>query len=357
MSGITPKTDASSNTPLPSPSHPQSDGSYQRWKIVLHGGAGKVNLKPERELLFRKALNEAVLLGADILNNGGTSLDAVVKVVQYMEDNPLFNAGKGAIYNEDGVVELDASIMDGKTIKGAGVGALKHVKNPIALARAVMDIGVSEDGQPSPVLIVGEGAERFAGENNIEIVRQDYFYVDARHQLYLDARKKKLENEALPPREMRGTVGCVALDNAGNLAAGTSTGGYNFKPTDRIGDSGVIGAGTYADNNTCAISATGAGEYFIRGSYASRVSILMESGLPLQQSMRTALKFVADLGAREKGDAGGGAIGIDKKGNIATEVFNTDAMMRAYIDASGHPQVKIFTDAEEQKTLNATASQ
>jgi len=336
----------------------QSYGSDQKWRIVLHGGAGNIYpLKPGREPLFRKALHEVLLLGADILNNGGTSLDAVVKVVQYMEDNPLFNAGKGAIYNEDGVVELDASIMDGKTVKGAGVGALKHVKNPIALARAVMDIGVAKDGQPSPVLMVAEGAERFAAENNIEIVRQDYFYVDIRHQLYLDARKKKLEQEAIPPREMRGTVGCVALDNAGNLAAGTSTGGYNFKPADRIGDSGIIGAGTFADNNTCAISATGAGEYFIRGSYASRVSIGMENGLPLQRSMETALQFVATLGTRENGDAGGGAIGIDKEGNIATEVFNTSAMMRAYIDASGNPQVKLFTEAKEQEILNAIPNQ
>ena len=319
-----------------------------RLGFVIHGGAGvisKGSLTPEKEREFRAKLEEAVLAGYRALQAGKSSLDAVEIAIRIMEDSPLFNAGKGAVFTHDGKNELDASIMNGRDLAAGSVAGLRHVKNPITLARAVME--------KSPhVMMIGEGAEKFAAEQKIELVDEKYFWTQQRW----DALQEILKEEASPKSNMQnpkpgmqggraselgynrfGTVGAIALDKDGNLAAGTSTGGMTNKKYGRVGDAPIIGAGTYANNATCAVSGTGWGEYFIRLTVARDISALMEySALPVQ--------FAADRVIKTKlQNAGGdgGVIVLDKFGNIGMS-FNSEGMYRAYIDKDGKAVVAIY---------------
>lgn len=303
-----------------------------KYGLVIHGGAGtilKSNMTLEKETEYISKLNEALQTGYKILDNGGSSLDAVVAVINIMEDSPLFNAGKGAVLTEKGVAELDASIMDGKTLKAGAIAGIKHVKNPITLARLVMD--------KSPhVMMIGEGAEEFAKENNIEMVENSYFITPNRWKQY---QKMKETQEKKVKEEKHGTVGCVALDKNGNLAAGTSTGGMMMKKFGRVGDSPIIGAGTFADNNTCAVSGTGYGEYFIRLNIARDVSDLIAyKNLSLNDA---ANEVIMNKLPKLGGD--GGIIAIDKNGNIAMP-FNTEGMYRGYFMNGEQPVIKIYKE-------------
>lgn len=326
-----------------------------RLGFVIHGGAGVIrqgSLSPEREKEYRDKLEEAVLAGYKALQAGRSSLDAVEIAIKILEDSPLFNAGKGAVFTNDGKNELDASIMDGQSLAAGAVAGIHRVKNPITLARAVME--------KSPhVMMIGEGAEKFAAEQKIELVDPKYFWTQPRWdslQRILKEEKEKSEKEekgksesvkpgtvsygestkSLPENRF-GTVGAVALDKDGNLAAGTSTGGMTNKKFGRVGDAPIIGAGTYANNATCAVSATGWGEFFIRLSVARDISALMEyRALPVQQAADMVIKQkLQKLG----GD--GGVIVIDKFGNIGIS-FNSEGMYRAYINAEGKPVVEIY---------------
>jgi beta-aspartyl-peptidase (threonine type) len=333
-----------------------------RLGFIIHGGAGvikKGSLPPEKEAEYRKKLEEAVTAGYKALQDGKTSLDAVEIAIRILEDSPLFNAGKGAVFTNDGKNELDSSIMDGKTLAAGAVAGLHHVKNPITLARAVME-------KSEHVMMVGDGAEKFAKERNIELVPEKYFWTqerwDSLQQILKEekeAKEKKpgtltentddnplmrnpvyaamTETERLPQNRF-GTVGAVALDKNGNIAAGTSTGGMTNKKYGRVGDAPIIGAGTYANNNTCGVSATGWGEFFIRIGVARDISALMEyRAFTVQQAADTVLKKVGTLG----GD--GGVIVMDKFGNMAVS-FNSEGMYRAYINAEGKPVVEIYKD-------------
>ena len=273
-------------------------------------------------------LAEAVDIGYAILEKGGTSLDAVEAVVQRLEDDSLFNAGKGSVFNSEGKVELDASIMDGNTLKAGAVAGVHHVKNPIRLARTVME-------KSEHVFFIGDGAEKFAQEHGLELVDESYFFTEARWQSLQKAKAK----ESLTEKEKHGTVGAVALDQHGNLAAATSTGGMTNKKFGRIGDSPIIGAGTYADNETCAISATGHGEYFIRAVVAHDIASLMRyKGLSLQAAAEeVVMKKLTKLGGT------GGLVAIDRNANIAMP-FNTDGMYRAYKVQGGKTFVAIYKD-------------
>ncbi len=332
-----------------------------RLGFVIHGGAGvisKGSLTPEKEAEYRKKLEEAVLTGYKALQDGKPSLDAVEIAIRILEDSPLFNAGKGAVFTADGKNELDASIMDGKTLAAGAVAGLHHIKNPISLARLVME--------KSPhVMMVGDGAEQFAKEMNIEFVPEKYFFTQERWdslQQVIKEEKEKQKKDKLKSQNTEekpltreeyyasmtdaqklavnkfGTVGAAALDKDGNLASGTSTGGMTYKKYGRVGDAPIIGAGTYANNNTCAISATGWGEYFIRLGVARDISAMMEyRALPVQQAVDAEMKKVGDLG----GD--GGVIAMDKFGNIGIS-FNSEGMYRAYINSEGKPVVEIYKD-------------
>ncbi len=299
--------------------------------IAVHGGAGtilKSSISPEQDAQYRARLALAVETGYAILERGGTSLDAVEAVVQLLEDDSLFNAGKGAVFNSDGKVELDASIMDGRTLKAGAVAGLHHVKNPIRLARIVME-------KSDHVFLIGEGAEQFAKAHNLELVDESYFFTEARWQSLQKAKAK----ESLTEKEKHGTVGAVALDQHGNLAAATSTGGMTNKKFGRVGDSPIIGAGTYADNETCAISATGHGEYFIRAVVAHDIASLMRyKHRSLQEAANEViLRKLTALGGT------GGIIAIDRNANIAMP-FNTDGMYRAYKVQGGKTFVAIYKD-------------
>jgi beta-aspartyl-peptidase (threonine type) len=333
-----------------------------RLGFVIHGGAGvitKASLTPEKEAEYRKKLEEVVLAGYKALQEGKSSLDAIELAIRMMEDSPLFNAGKGAVFTHDGKNELDSSIMNGKTLAAGAVAGLHHVKNPITLARAVME-------KSEHVMMAGDGAEQFAKEMNIELVPEKYFFTQERWDALQkilkeekEAKEKKkgtvsqnepdnflmrnpvyaqmTETERLPQNRF-GTVGAVALDKDGNLAAGTSTGGMTNKKYGRIGDAPIIGAGTYANNNTCGISATGWGEFFIRLGVARDISAMMEyRAMPVQQALDAEIKKVGDLG----GD--GGVIAMDKFGNIGVS-FNSEGMYRAYINSEGKPVVEIYKD-------------
>lgn len=312
--------------------------------IVIHGGAGTIlreNMSVEDEAAYNAKLEEAIRVGHEILKNGGSSLDAVEKTINVLENSPLFNAGKGAVFTNAGTNELDASIMDGKTLNAGASAGTKTVKNPINLARAVME--------NSPhVMLSGEGAELFAKEQNLELVDPSYFYTESRFKALervkaaedtKNARDKTAFYDPIIKDSKFGTVGCVALDKNGNLAAGTSTGGMTNKRWGRIGDAPIIGAGTYANNATCAVSSTGWGEYFIRAMVAHDISALMDyKGLSLQEAAREVIqKKVPDLG----GD--GGIVAVDKDGNMVME-FNTSGMYRASMDASGKLTVGIYKD-------------
>jgi beta-aspartyl-peptidase (threonine type) len=314
--------------------------------IVIHGGAGtitKSSIKPEIEKEYRDKLSEVLTAGYDILKRGGTAIDAVESVIKLMEDSPLFNAGKGAVFTHEGTNELDASIMDGRTLNAGAVAAVKYVKNPIGLARLVME-------KSWHVMLAGDGAEAFAREQGVEMMPADYFRTERRwNQLQRiikeDSRQDdslKLERKKNPPAgtpgSEHGTVGCAALDQYGNLAAGTSTGGMTNKRFGRVGDSPIIGAGNYANNKTCAVSGTGDGEYFIRLSVGKDISDLMEyKGMSVVEASEAVISKLTDLGGT------GGVIALDGKGNIAMP-FNTAGMYRAYIDKSGKPVVLIYRE-------------
>ncbi len=314
--------------------------------IVIHGGAGAMSKKtvnPEREGAVRNKLAEAVMTGHRILQNGGTSIDAVEATIRILEDSPLFNAGKGAVFTSEGTNELDACIMDGRTLKAGSVAGVKHIKNPISLARLVME--------KSPhVMMVAEGAEKFAVEQGIELVDQKYFFTQERWDSWQRVREREKQREKEQKRSSGtqeqgigterkyGTVGAVALDKAGNLASATSTGGTQNKRFGRVGDCPIVGAGTYANNHTCAVSATGTGEYFIRLNVAHDISALMEyRGWSLEQAANTVIKEkLTKLG----GD--GGIIAIDRQGRVATP-FNTSGMWRAHaLGEDGKPVVDVF---------------
>ncbi len=311
--------------------------------IVIHGGAGtilKKNMTDSLEIAFQEKLKEAITTGHEILKKGGTSLEAVTATINIMEDSPLFNAGKGAVFTHDETNELDASIMDGATLNAGAVSGVKRIKNPIDLALSVMN--------DSPhVMLSGNGAEEFAQEQGYELVDPSYFYTEKRYQSLkrVKEREAQKENKSVSfvdpfiKDSKFGTVGCVALDKNGNLAGGTSTGGMTNKRWNRIGDAPIIGAGTYANNATCAVSSTGWGEYFIRAMVAHDISAMMEyKGVSLQEAAKEVIqKKVPELG----GD--GGIVAIDKDGNIAME-FNTAGMYRAHMNAEGELLVKIYKD-------------
>ena len=280
--------------------------------IVVHGGAGtilKKNMSDEKEKKYKSKLEEAIRTGYQVLQNGGTSLHAVEQTIIILEDSPLFNAGKGAVFTHDKRNELDASIMDGSNLKAGAVAGVNHIKNPIRAARAVME-------KSEHILLAREGAEQFALTQKLDTVSPTYFFTEKRAKSLERAKKE----------EKFGTVGCVALDQNGNIAAGTSTGGMTNKKWGRIGDSPIIGAGTYANNSTCGVSSTGWGEYFIRGVVAHDISAMMEyGGKSLKESANHVIHHkLTGLGGT------GGIIALDQKGNIVME-FNTDGMYRGFM--------------------------
>ena len=300
------------------------DGNGKGWALAVHGGAGvaRGSLSEEQQRAYRGSLEGALRSGVAILERGGRSLDAVEAIIRQLEDDPLFNAGRGAVFSNAGINELDASIMDGSTLACGGVAGVTTVKNPISLARLVME-------QTPHVLLARDGAEQFAEAIGIERVEPSYFFTQDRWD-----RLQRVKTAA-EQRTGGGTVGAVALDRHGNLAAGTSTGGMTNKMYGRVGDSPIIGAGTYADNTTCAVSATGHGEEFIRHSVARSIAALMElRDLTLQE----AVDFVVHQ--RLQPDDGG-VIAVDGRGNISMS-FNTAGMFRAAADSSGHHEVGIW---------------
>ena len=314
-----------------------TDNLENNFGIVVHGGAGtilKENMTLELEEKYKNALKEAVVIGYEILNDGGTSQKAVEKTINYLEDSPLFNAGKGAVLNFDGEVELDASFMEGKNLNAGAISGSKKIKNPISTAIKVMN-------SSSHVMLSGKGADDFAVEHNMETVEQNYFKTERRINSL--EKIKNIENNKvsnLSNSDYRvqklGTVGCVALDKFGNLSAGTSTGGMTNKKWNRIGDAPIIGAGTYANNKSCAVSSTGWGEYFIRGVVAYDIAALMEyKNLSIRKAAKTVIEKISKMG----GD--GGVIAIDNQGNIAMEM-NTSGMYRAHINSKGEIDVKIY---------------
>jgi beta-aspartyl-peptidase (threonine type) len=335
--------------------------------LVIHGGAGVIlrqDLSREKEAEYRAKLAEARDAGYAVLARGGTALDAVVATITILEDSPLFNAGKGAVFDADALCELDASIMDGRTLAAGAIAGVQHIKNPITLARAVME-------KSEHVMLMGEGAEKFAKQQGFEFVPNEYFQTDFRREQLKKAKEKEATKRPtsqfspigapsvgqvsdltrLTPdgqvadltylfEEKHGTVGCVALDQAGNLAAGTSTGGMTNKKFGRIGDAPIIGAGTYASNATCAVSATGWGEFFIRVGVARDIAAQMEyKGVSLSDAAAASIAKVGKMG----GD--GGVIGIDRAGHIAM-TFNSPGMYRGYKLSTGGSAIEIFGDRE-----------
>jgi L-asparaginase / beta-aspartyl-peptidase len=323
--------------------------------LVIHGGAGTItrqNMTPEKEKAYKETLTKALQVGYSILKKGGTSLDAVEATVRVMEDSPLFNAGKGAVFTHEGKNEMDAAIMNGQTLEAGAVASVTTIKNPITLARRVMD--------SSPhVIMIGRGAEEFAKTKGVEIVNPSYFYTETRWQglqkalkedkmeldhadsLKKEIKPKKVGQQSLIFDEGKkyGTVGACALDQFGNLAAATSTGGMTNKRYGRVGDAPIIGSGTYANNATCAVSATGHGEFFIRSVVAYDVSALMEyKNLSLKEA---ADEVVMKKLVKIKGE--GGIIALDRNGNVAMP-FNSEGMYRGFVKADGKIEVAIYKD-------------
>lgn len=314
--------------------------------IAIHGGAGtieKARFTPEQEKAYRAKLKEAVEAGYAVLEKGGQSLDAINTAINILENSPYFNAGKGAVYTYDGEHELDASIMDGRTREAGAVAGVKHIENPIDLARLVMTDSVH-------VMLSGDGAEEFANKHGMPLVENALFDTKHRYEQLLKAKEKlkKAEaaskdyqalHQALPVNYKMGTVGAVAIDQKGNLAAGTSTGGMTAKRFGRIGDAPIIGAGTFADNNSCAVSATGHGEYFIRYQVASDICARVEYQ---NKSIEQAGKEVI-FGPMFEAGGTGGVIIVDAKGNISMP-FNTKGMYRASKKTGQATYVGIFDD-------------
>jgi L-asparaginase / beta-aspartyl-peptidase len=322
-----------------------------RFVLVIHGGAGtilKSQMTPEREKAYLDAMNQALQTGYDILQKGGSSLDAVEACVRNMEDNPLFNAGKGAVFTNEGKNELDAAIMDGRSLAAGSVAGVTVIKNPISAARAVME-------KSEHVIMVGQGAEKFAKQQGLEIVDPSYFHTESRwkglqrakaldslKQIKQDSANKKTSSAEIEEelrKQKYGTVGAVALDRYGNLAAATSTGGMTNKRFGRVGDAPIIGAGTYANNKTGAFSGTGWGEFYIRLVLAKSISDMMEFGkMNLKDAAdEMVMKRLPALG----GD--GGLIAVDKDGNIAMP-FCTEGMYRGHINNKGERVVKIYKE-------------
>lgn len=311
-----------------------------RYVLAIHGGAGVIergSMTPEREAAYRAALEEALRAGHAVIQNGGSALDAVTAAIPLLEDAPLFNAGRGAVFTSEGTVELDASIMDGATLAAGAVAGVKRVKNPILLARRVME-------RSPHVLMVGDGAEAFAEQEGFDFVENAYFHTESRREA-LDRVQERERNasgdagRAPEAWQMTGTVGAVALDQNGHLAAATSTGGMTNKRFGRVGDSPIPGAGTYADDRTCAVSATGHGEYFIRLAVAHDISARM---MYLGESVAEASHAVIHNRLGELGGTGG-VIAIDAEGRVAMP-FNTPGMFRGTIDADGNVTVEIYRE-------------
>jgi beta-aspartyl-peptidase (threonine type) len=320
---------------------PPADVPRVAFGMVVHGGAGTIlreQMTPETEQEFRARLTEALETGYGVLNDGGSSLDAVEATIRVLEDSPLFNAGRGAVFTADESNSLDAAIMDGATLQAGAVAGVRDVKNPISLARLVKD-------RSPHVMLSGEGAEQFAREQGIESTPASYFRTDHRWQQLQDAkaaeRAPPVAGDTLarlgPRADKFGTVGAVALDRAGNLAAGTSTGGMTNKKWGRIGDSPVIGAGTYAGPR-CAVSATGWGEYFIRNVVAYDICARMEYGnVPLARAADDVILRKLEQQEKETG----GIIAMDAEGHIVMP-FNTPGMYRGWVDAEGRVTVDIY---------------
>ncbi|WP_029279047.1 isoaspartyl peptidase/L-asparaginase family protein [Pedobacter borealis] len=323
----------------------QVSAQQKKYVMVIHGGAGtilKKNMSPEKETAYIAALTKALNAGYAEIKAGKSSLDAVEATIHVLENDPHFNAGKGAVFTHDGRNELDAAIMDGKTLMAGSVAGVTTIKNPISAARAVME-------KSEHVMMVGAGADQFAKEVGLEIVDPKYFWTKERWdglqqaikedstKAVLDHGSKKSELFGIKNHDYKfGTVGCVALDQAGNLAAGTSTGGMTNKKYGRVGDAPIIGAGTYCNNETAGISCTGWGEFYIRNVVAKTISDLMEyKGLSVTEASKLALDKVGKMG----GD--GGLIALDKKGNM-TMPFNTEGMYRGAITADGKIEVSIY---------------
>jgi beta-aspartyl-peptidase (threonine type) len=336
----------SAPTPAPQPASAQ-----HKWALVLHGGAGVMaSLSPEAEANYRAGLKEALTAAADVLDKGGSSLDAVESAIKLLEDNPLFNAGRGAVFAADGTNQLDAAIMDGETMRAGAVADVQRTRNPISLARAVME-------QSPHVMLIGSGAEEFAAHVHLEQVPPSFFFTERRWQELV--RQLEKDGSPIPPRpagapappakpvaafesgdtHKYGTVGVVALDRRGNIAAGTSTGGTTAKRWNRVGDSPIIGAGTYASNQSCAVSATGTGEYFIRLTVARTICALVQyKGMSLQEAVDQVVQ--KDLSTIH-GD--GGVIALTPDGQLAWS-FNTPGMFRAKIKEGGTPQISVYRD-------------
>ncbi|MBS1551682.1 MAG: isoaspartyl peptidase/L-asparaginase [Bacteroidetes bacterium] len=315
--------------------------------IAVHGGAGtirKSSMTPEKEISYKDGLREALLKGWEVLNKHGSALDAVEKTVQTLEDNPLFNAGKGSVFTNEGRHSMDASIMDGKNLDAGCVSSVSNIKNPVLLARKIMD-------HSGFVFLSGKGAEEFARIHGLEFENDEYFFNEFRYQQYQKALKEnkyQLDHSEDSPADISpdltdekkfGTVGAVALDSYGNLAACTSTGGMTNTKYGRIGDTPLIGAGTYANNNTCAVSCTGDGEFFIRTVAAFNVSSLMELK---DLSIYDACNEIVHGKLKNIGGEGG-LIAIDKKGNIVLS-FNSEGMYRAYTKNGKDIEIKIYKD-------------
>ncbi len=298
--------------------------------IAIHGGAGAIArhlLSPEKEREYRASLDAALAAGYAVLEQGGSSLDAVGVAVRTMEDDSLFNAGRGAALTHDGAAELDAAIMDGQGQRAGAVACVRHVKNPIELARRVME-------RTPHVLLVGAGAEEFALEEGMELVPNEYFHTAERREQLARAQDGQSVSEIVAAQ---GTVGAVALDRMQNLAAATSTGGMTNKRPGRVGDSPLIGAGTYARNGVCAVSMTGHGEYFIRAVAAHHICSAVEyRGLTLEEAAREMLqRIVPELGGK------GGLVAIDARGQVVMD-FNTEGMFRGVRHSNGHREVAIY---------------
>lgn len=295
--------------------------------IVIHGGAGtilKENMSNELETAYKDKMKEALEAGHYILKTSGTSIDAVEAAIKILEDSELFNAGRGSVLSNKEEVEMDASIMTGHNLNAGAISGIKHIKNPISLARKVME-------ESEHVFLSGEGAEDFAVSKGFEIVENNSFITERRLNSVRNAKKSdSIKNNKF------GTVGCVALDKFGNITSGTSTGGMTNKKWNRIGDVPIIGAGTYANNNTCGISSTGWGEYFIRNVVAYDISSQIDYlKIDINQAAKNTLKKVKDLGGS------GGVIGIDRSGNIMMD-FNTRGMYRGYINSEGETKIEIY---------------
>jgi len=295
--------------------------------IVVHGGAGtilKKNMSDEMELAYKLKLEEAINAGYNILEKNGSSKDAVEETIKILENSELFNAGKGSVLSNKGVVEMDASIMNGQSLNAGAISGIKTIKNPISAARLVME-------KSEHVFLSGEGAEEFAKLQGLDIIDNEYFITETRLKSLLNAKKRDSIKE-----NKFGTVGCVAIDKFGNITSGTSTGGMTNKKWNRIGDVPIIGAGTYANNNTCGISSTGWGEYFIRNVVAYDISSQIEyKKISIDLAAKNTLKKVKDLGGN------GGVIGIDKNGNILMD-FNTEGMYRGYKKSDGESEISIY---------------